>query len=408
MTKTIVNGSVISVNEAFTDRMTQYIDDRAIDYLRKNLEDSKATGKQSKYEYYSDLADRTNDPVMRVFYEFAMLLPEEQAMNLAREYYQREIRSGTISYDQYESENDEGEKTGGMLNTKFSVSAGLLDKGIFSAIAAGERRTPERNVEINDLFDKLMFEYTTRPARLVLIARLITGSSTGKVRKSDAGKMDLSRIMHRLPPEYAEVMGQYEHFLSSGIQEDEINAKALIVGWKPTQEHPIEIKGIWNHTAWRDGQRDLEIAIHDMVGDGYETVAQIRKFFNVNEELITFDEGEEFTEVDESGASPARITKAIEFMLAGQPVRYSDAVRAIKFVVADNIATKSPMLKSKLFKNRKPKFVVEAMLKMLKSGRDEQIKQVQFAILAPALTRNVKAKKMMMNVLNAKGRQVLK
>lgn len=405
--KTIINGNVISVNEAFTDRMTQYIDDRAIDYLRKNLEDSKATGKQSKYEYYSNLADRTNDPVMRVFYEFAMLLPEEQAMNLAREYYQREIRSGTISYDQYEAENDEGESTGGMLNTKFSVSAGLLDKGIFSSIAAGERATPARQVEVNDLFDKLFFEYTTRPARLVLIARLLTGSSTGRVRKHDSGKLDLSRVMHRLPKEYAEVMAQYEHFLDSGIQEDEISAKDLIVGWKPTQEHPIEIKGIWNHTAWRDGQRDLEIAIHDMVGDGYETVAQIRKFFNVNEELITF-EGGDLDEVNESAQEANRINKAIEFILAGQPAKYSDVVRALKFVIADNLATKSPMLKSKLFKNRKPKYVLEAMLKMLKSGRDEQIKQVQFAILAPALTRNVKAKKMMMNVLNAKGRQVLK
>lgn len=406
--KTIVNGSVVSVNEAFTDRMTQYIDDRAIEYLKQNLRESKETGKKSKYEYYSDLADRATDPVMRVFYEFAMLLPEEQAMNLAREYYQREIRSGTISYDQYESENDEGETMSGIMNTKFSVSAGLVDKGVFSAIAAGERRTPERNMELSDLFEKLFFTYLEDVGRLVLCARLVTGSSTGRVRKSEAGKLDLSEIMHRTPPEYAEVLRQYQKMLDAGIPEDQINAKNLLTGWKPTETHPVTIKGIASHTDYRDGQADLEEGIHMMVGDGYQTVGQIKKFFHVNEELITYDDGTDLDDVDEAAGDDRKILKTIEFILSGHPVRYTDLNKALKFVIADNIKSKSPMLKSKLFRNRKPKYILQAMLKMLKSGREEQIKQVQFAILAPALTRNAKAKKMLNNILNSKGKQLLR
>lgn len=163
----------VDVNEDVTDRMLRYIDSESVRYTLQNYEESKKKGVISKLEYYQKLADRTDDPIMKLCYEYSMLLPPEQALNLARDFYRKEVKSRTVSMDAYQGSDDADDlgDSGSVLNTKFEYGNNLIDKGVFSTIAHSERRSPSRNMELSDILDKLFFGIgLSEEAKILLIA----------------------------------------------------------------------------------------------------------------------------------------------------------------------------------------------------------------------------------------------
>jgi len=121
----------IGINESVIDDISKYMDDTMIEYMNANLNDpARRTVFLRAMKRYGELADRTNDPMQKLYFEYRAYLPAQQAKNLARDFYRQNIRNGVYSDTIASLSGEEGATTS--LADSISYGNNYADKGMFA------------------------------------------------------------------------------------------------------------------------------------------------------------------------------------------------------------------------------------------------------------------------------------
>lgn len=357
--------------------ISKYLDERAIQYAIDNYTAAKVNGVKSQMEKFAELARNESDPIQRMYYENRMYLPPEQAMFLAKEFYQKEIRSGTGSLDLFSGdEASEMGDTGSVLNFTSTYGNPGVDKGMFANLVDGSKRTPERLLELDDFVTKL-FGMLSDSAQIVLIARLLTGGSTGRQRgSSKSGNLmglDLAAIMKKLPAEYKTVVDKMEELHDQGVNPDEVTTQMILTGNTQLDRAGLErrVKGLlakWEITA---ANEELKKAMQTLTKQ--HEVKDIAKFMHVNESI-------------EESADKRSLSfmKVLNSVLTGGKVTTSDMISAVVFAVTLNQKYGTQLSRSKMFSGS-TKDVAKAYMKLAKSGNIKDVYKLQDLFMAPVI-----------------------
>lgn len=205
----------------------------------------------------------------------------------------------------------------------------------------------------------------------------MTGSSTGRSRINRNATLDLSSYMHRLPPEFNLVQKQYNALLDAGVKPEDMTANLIVNGRTATEDNPTVVKRLLAKHEITSANADLQDMIYKLSEAGVDTEDALAKFMHVNEAI------------DASN----NIMRAVMQILGGRQVIMADAIRAIVFAVAENYKLKTPMVKSKIFRQgRNIPATAKLVLKLFKTGQEQNIRLVQNILMAPVIFRNPKAK----------------
>jgi hypothetical protein len=380
-----------TISEDLTDRMNKYFDKEAIDYFLTNYNQAKAEGRESKFEYYQRLAVRETDPVQQLMYEYCTLLNPQIAEYLAKDFYEDQMKNNTYSL--------EGEMFNGSdelldidsLNIIMDYGNEGIDKGLFAGQAAFTRKTPERTAEVSNIFETLFYKMGLNyAAKIVLISRLLLGSSTGKTRLDRTASLDLSTVMRKLPEEYFVVQNQIKDLEKAGLKDEEITATVVINGKMPTEELPIKVPRLLGKVEITQANKDLQEAMMDL---------------SDSEDL---DELYDFMYVNESSDNKLLMLNTLLMILRGKKVSTQKAIKAILQVIKISRDKNSPILKSKYYKDLTDKEIARNLIKMLASKNKEEVTKAQCFIMAPALFRNNKINKTIKQLMNPKGEGLVK
>lgn len=355
----------------------RWIHDEAIRYAKANLSASKAAGVESQVEKYARLASKESDARRKEYFINRMLLSKEAAQLMTNEFYQKAIRSGTISDIAY---GPEGEFS--RIDTMSYGVAGV-DKGMFSSIATGRDSNPEVIVSIEDLLDKI-FKHPKMKSNYatVLIASLMFGTGKGSRSSSAKSGLDLAGYMDKPPREYFLIQEQIKKIEKLGVDSDDITMSMVLYGYEKKDENTgkvvTRVQPMLSEKVVRTARNDIfPSVIRDVVGaDNDSEVAKLV----LNRSMGMYHESRDKTNI---------IINAINNYLSGVQVTASDLISAIVAAVHINMTEKTELSKSKYFRGDLST-VAKRFMAAAKKGGEDNVYLVQDLFLAPALDRENK------------------
>jgi hypothetical protein len=371
-----MNGGIHTIEEALGD-ITRYLDEQTIAHLIADQKQADQRGVMSQYQRFSRMAEQEPDARKKIYYEFRALLPEDLARKLAMEYYQKEIRNGVYSLDSMmDSPDGEGEMESSALNIKGSYGNPNITKGMFETMLNKGMDTPERRLEVSDLFEKLI-DNLGRAARIILITRLVTGASTGKIRQKEGSPMfglDLTQIVRKIPAEYNLVMNQIKALEKETLVKPEHITSTLIFNGttKMVGNDERKVERIIGKREITSGNEELQKALMKLSG-----ASDLK-------ELVAFLDVRESKDDVPAGA----MLKAIEAILSGGKVELSTLIRVIVMAVSANIKGATDLSLSKAWSGRPLKEIARSYLNMAKIARTElDWMPLQDLIMAPVFDK---------------------
>lgn len=350
------------VSEALHD-ITKYFDEKMINYMNDNLNDpSRRAGYLRAVKHYQKLAANTKDPRDALYFEYRAYLPETQAWILAREFYQREIRSGTGSDVAIGEEGEE-------YSIVDSIGYGnvFAGKGMFNSL--GVDMSPQKHYEIDDLLSKLFnSRYFEAADRIVLVVYLMLGTGPGMRAKanSDRSGLDLETLMDNPPKELFIVEDQIEKLLKFGIEPDAITGEKILQG------------------ANKNDAENGTVKVSPLVGTNRVQVAKA----NISKAMIELMGTDDMSQIKNvllsESKNPSEIMTTMHSYLAGDSVEVGKLISLIVFAVNSNIKHKTRLSKSKRFTGS-VKSIASSYLELAKSKTEEGVMLVQNMIMAPVL-----------------------
>lgn len=368
-----------SINEAaYSDRMNQLLDQKMMDYINDNMKDPRRKEQFLRAQKrYSDMAKRATDPVTAMYFEYRTLLPKDQAKILAREFYQSEIRSGTVTDVAY---GDDGE-TYSKVDT-IGYGNTFADKGMFADLGS-KGSNPQKTFEIDDFLTKLFnSKYLDHRDRLVLVTRLLLGSGPNLRNKSGSKNfgMDLEGLMNHPPSELKDVEDQITKLIKFGIEVEDINPSKVLGGVNKNDADTgsVNVAPMVDSKRVKSAEDNIQKALKSLAGT--EDMDQVRKFMLVDREYRLNED----LNIEEAVGDGNIAVDAINSYIEGSPVTMGNLIKAISLSVQSNIKIKTPLTKTTYF-NGTFKDICKRYIGLAKKGGDMNIFTVQDMMMAPAL-----------------------
>lgn len=378
-----------TLNEALGD--LRYMDDKMIAYFEDVLSDPKKKAEYVKAcAHYDKLAKTATNRVDALYYEYRMLLPEKQALALAREFYQKDIRNNVVSLaGEYELENDsdnDGSNDNKGYAQSLTYSDDLVDLDIFNSLKS---ENPETKYEVEDFFDKVINNpKLNRFDRLVLLTNLYLGSApNSKTKKSSKFTgLDLPEIMSNVPKEWDEIVRQVKTINMDAIEPHPTADKILYgVSAKDTKSG----KGIPSLLSNKQKAKSME-KIKQSVKElaGVDEFADVAKwvFGGINEN------NKSSVQKLQEAINKNRILTVLITYLSGKPVKKSELISLIVHAVNANLeyhtllAKKSPIFKEPFMD------ICRYYKKLANSKKEADIVSIQTLIMSPVIDKMVKPK----------------
>lgn len=361
--------------EALGD-LDKYMDLTMINYMNDNLNDpARRSGFLKAMKRFADLAASEKDPVKSLYYEYRMYLPSTQAMILAREFYQKELRSGT--YQDVSLDDENGESTS--LIDSLEYGNPWADKGMFASLTKNSR-TPARSYELDDFLTKLFKSpKMDRLDRIVLILHLFlgTGPSLRARGSGSSSGLDLETVMNNPPAELQEIKDMIKKLLEFGINPKDLNRDTILAGAKKGDAPDApQIVGFMSNTRKDKAIKNIQAAIRDLTG--LNDMDELRKLL-LAESLAGFDirNGKPINE-----ASKNDVVNNILKYLKGERLKQSELISVIVNAVDLNIKARTELSKSREFSGS-IKDIARRYLNMAKAGGQKNIYAVQDMLMAP-------------------------
>lgn len=356
------------------DNIEKYFDQDMIDYMNQNLNDpARRDGFLKAVKRYQAIAKNTTDPLQSLYYEYRAYLPEQQAMNLARDFYRKQYRSGTGSDVGIGAEGEEYS-----IVDSIGYGNSHANKGMFASLSRMDK-TPNKATEVEDLLTKLFdSKLLDSSDKIVLITYMILGTGPGLRAKTGGDKdgIDLEALMDKPPKELKVVTDQIKKLIKFGIDPDAITSEKILQGANKNdgEDSAIRINPLVGTNRVQVAKKNISKALTQLVGtDDISKIKQLLLGGTINP--MGAYEAKQDNEI--------AIRTILEY-LDGKSVTTGNLIKAIVYAVDANIKTRTRMSKSKLFSGS-VKEVSKAYLKLAKSGKSENIMLVQNMMMAPVL-----------------------
>lgn len=386
----------LNINEALHD-IEKYMDDQMIQYMNDNLTDPKRRAQYLKaIKHYDQLAKNAASPVDALYYEYRMYLSHEGALNLAREFYQKEIRSNTYS-STVEGMMDEEGQTLDQISMVDPSKEVIMDKGMFADFSSKDN-DPSKILVRQDLFSKVLNNpKLVQNDRIVLIVNLLFGYGPGLRNVGhERDGIYLEELMNDVPKEYKMVKDQIKELQKFGIPDNEINAEKVLYGaWKADDtESGLKLPGILKggRNERTKATERIQRAVKDLFGSEemkvIKSVMLVDKWTPVSEAMKLISKATNYQPVNEAASNLMTI---LDRVMRGKSVTSGEMIKLIVQGVAQNLERRTELSKSALFK--KPfKELCKFYLQLAKSNDEADQVSVQVMLMAPAFDKMVKAK----------------
>ena len=352
----------------------KYMDQVMVDYMNANLNDpTRKANFLRAIERYRKLAEQTNDPMRAEYFRQRMYLPETQARIMVKEFYQKQIRSGTYS-DTIQNMEGEGDYS---VADSTDYGNNFADKGMFANLT-GKTVHPGKTLEIDDLFTKLFSSsLLDKQDRVVLVTHLLLGTGPNlraKSGASDSKGIDLRSIMNHPPEELKIVEDQIEKLLKFGVFESDITRDKILYGVKKDGDSGSspQVTPLMSSKRKDIAIINIQAAMKKLIG--IEDMSLIKKF------MLT----EALEEEDKDS-----IVGTISEYIGGASVSKDKIIPAIVYAVNLNLNYKTKFSKSKLFQGSKDD-IIKKFIDMAGTGKDLDIMTIQDLFLAPILDQKMK------------------
>ena len=375
--------------EALADH-ERYLNQDVIDYMYNQLNDPNTRQAfLNRVRKYHNMSNMANDKVTQMTYEYLRYLPPEMAKNFAREFYQKEIRSGT--HNEWEPAADEVDSSIINRNKWYDIDYGAgnpeSSMGIFGAYSRGEM---DEELESEDIFDVLLNgNHLSRNAKILLIVNLMFGTGPGmRSRASNTdeddesqydGGLDVKQVLSKVPPEYKEVEDKIKELSKLGFSKNRITPKVILSGDYLGDKFYTGLLGTKGKVP---AQKELIDKVSELADD------------------LGLDVGAIFGESYSQDVEQANeVTKDKMFLiwlqrfLSGEKLLGSQLITVLVRAVASNLEHETKLSKvSKRFKFDSIARITREYLKLIKRGGEDNISEVQAMVLAPVLRWKLKNK----------------
>lgn len=349
----------------------EFLTKETIEYMVRNIEDSKKRRVQSQMEKFYDLMNRESDPFKKIYYEYRMYVSPLVAKNLAIKYFQKEFQQGISNYSDTitASSHDMGISADDSVMTKVDYGNTAVTKGIFSTMLSGNN-DPKRTYEIADTIAKLVGHKLfaeNKPALYVLLTRLYLGLQRqfSRARASYSAPMDIQSYLARPPKEYFDVLDKIKELEDAGIEFDNIGFNMIILGHtiKPEEgsnAKEIRVKGLSHTKAIQDANDIIEKVTLELFGA--DDVEGVKKML-----------------LGEAKDRTAAMLKLLDYAFEkGKTIPAALLIETVPMLVHLNLRAKT--LLSRTFKKGDMLVICKDILKRIKKGDTELLQDL---IMAP-------------------------
>lgn len=367
------------LGEALADN-DRYITPEVIEYMYKQLESpEERKAFISRIKKYSSMASNCSDRQTALMYEYLRFLPPEAAKNFAREFYQKETRSGTFS-NMDNIEGDEGElPTNKFYDVDTEVGNIWSGVGVFNSVVNSGNL--DKEIETESIFD-LLFNGTLlgRAEKIVLITNLMFGVGPGMRSRKGTSRvgLDLRQVLTKTPPELKEVENRIKFLVSNGWDEEDITAEDIISG--------STVDGKFN--AGLIGSKAKAKAQAKII----EVVTELAEETGLDVGTMILGES---SDKDNDKIADKKFLAALDKLMAGDKIAGSDLITLLVRAIYSNLKIPTKFSQhNPLFKKygNNIKSLVRKYLEMAKLGGDYNWSEIQAMVLAPVLRYKLKDK----------------
>lgn len=349
------------VVEAFDQDLEKLIDSTTKEYWDKQMGTKEDREKFAlALKRFSAMAERQTDPILRLYYEYRAYTNKRMALALAKNFYQRELRSRTGADTFIGTDGDEFSV---IDSVGYGVSHG--GKGMFANLTSRDSE-PAATIETEDFFDKLFAsKLLDRKDKIVLITYLLLGSGP-KLRTKRGGVrsgIDLAQIMDNPPAEVKEVEDQIKKLIKFGVDPEDINVEKILQGAKKDDgdegSSSASVPPLVDTKRVKIAQNNIQKAIKEITGE--DSIQAIYDYLGAPRH-------KDYTE---SINDKSIVIETILDFLGGNSVTQANLIKAIVAAVDINIKKRTRLSKSKIF-GGSVKDISKKYLKLAKGSLEDK------------------------------------